>query len=690
MGEHLDTLLHPESIAVIGASADRSKWGNRLVRNTIGLGYTGRIWAVNPRRVVRIDGSAYAESLTEIGTDIDLAVATVPHTATLAVVRECAAHGVRNLVLPASGFGETGAAGADQEREISKVAREAGMRILGPNCFGLFSSVSAFNTTPFTPIPEGDVALVSQSGNVAGHAFFAARRRAMGFSHVVGLGNQLDISFADLVAWLAQDQDTTRIALYLEGLRDTDAGPFLDAVARCRDAGKPVVVVKAGGSEAGRAVALSHTGSLATEDHVWDEALAGAGAIRVHSVADLFGVLALSALSRPQRRRLGVLTDGGGDSIMAVDGVERHDLQLASFPSPVQDRLDAVMPPAAPRIAGRNPITLDTAGGVEDDPEILPRALAVLEDVPGIDVVVVGGLYGTYEHVRTAELRAADGILACAQRGMRVVVHSPIEVEHSTPLQLLQSSGIPVFDDMDALLHSLSLWLPAAQLEAPDPGESRTLEPESGASRQWATEDAHAMLSAAGVLLPRQVVVANEAELVQAAAQIDFPVCLKTADPAIVHKSDVGGVRVGITDAARLKQAAAQMTTDIGSARMLVMPSLDTGTEILMGARCSQQFGPVLVAGRGGIWTEVEADTRTFIGDVTAREFVAAMRELRCAPMLFGGRGQPPLDVEALVPLAKALLDAVRDHPDVSIELNPVFLYEDGYGVADLRVVEGC
>jgi acetyltransferase len=687
MGERLDALFRPDTLAVVGASTDPAKWGHRLMRHTLDLGYSGNLWAVNPRHPVHIPGSRYAASIADVPEDIDLAIAAVPRSAALDVVRQCAEHDVRNLVLPASGFGEMGSEGAGLENEILTIARDAGMRVLGPNCFGLFSASGAFNATPFAPIPRGDIALVSQSGNVAGHAFTGARRRYLGFSHVVGLGNQIDLGCADVLSWLAQDPDTQRVALYIEGLRDKDAEAFTESLQQCRAAGKSVVVIKAGASAAGRAVAMSHTGSLATEDKVWDQILKAAGAIRVHSISDMLGVLALAALDKPAHRRVMMITDGGGDSIMAVDSVERHGLELTELPASVQTELDTVTPPAAPRIPGRNPVTLDPAGGVEDDPEIIPRCLLVLEGVEGVDTVVVGGLFGTYEHVRQAEIRAAAGILAIARRGLRTIVQSPAPIEHSGPLQMLQDAGIPVFDDMEHLLAALSAWLPPPDpLRPPHRPVPRT-QADPQAEVQWAPEQAYQLLSAAGAALAPQRVVALGPDLLAAGDSIGYPLCLKTANPAIVHKSDVGGVRTGIKGAGELRTAAEQMVQSTGSDRLLVMPSLAPGFELMLGARCSAQFGPVLVLGRGGIWAEVEADTATFVGDVTEAEFRESLARLRCAPMLFGGRGQSALDVASLFPLARALTRLVREHPEMTVDLNPVFLYENGYGIADLRVV---
>jgi len=685
VGNTLDAMLQPESIAVIGASADPAKWGHRLVQNTVALGYDGQLWAVNPRRSVKIGGSRPAGSLAEIEEPVSLAVAAVPQGAVVDVVRDCAEHRVRVLILPASGFGETGEAGANAEREIAAIARDAGMRVLGPNCFGLFSSVGAFNATPFAPIPAGDIGLVSQSGNVAGHAFLAARTRGLGFSHVVGLGNQLDVSFGEVVALLADDEQTRRVALYVEGVRAYGAGDLVEAMARCREAGKTVAVVKAGGSAAGRAVALSHTGSLATEDRVWDEVIRQTGATRVDSIEDLFGVLSLASLKRPQGRRLVVMTDGGGDSIMAVDGVERHGLELADLPAEVRERLDDTVPPAAPRVAGRNPVTLDTAGGVDDDPEVIPRCLWALEGARDVDVVVVGGLYGTYTHVRAGEVRAAHAVIErMREQDLRVVVHSPIAVDLSPPLQILQDAGVPVFSDMDALLRSLALWLPASDLSAkPAPPAA------SGGSNGWSLEAAHAMLADAKVDLPMHRFVTDEGELIRAVTDIGFPACLKTADPAILHKSDVGGVRVGLTDLESTVEAAQAIRKVTGSDLLVVMPSLASGFEMLLGVRFSADFGPVVVIGRGGIWTEVEDDTVTLVDKIDEAEFLTKLGQLRCAPMLFGGRGQAPLDVMALLPLTLSLMEVVRQHPQVSVELNPVFLYQRGAGVADLRVVEG-
>lgn len=687
MDTSLESMLCPKSIAVVGASADPAKWGHRLIRNTVGLGYRGRLWAVNPRHRVLIEGSEPATSVGEVEGTIDLAVAAVPQAAVVAVVRECARRGVQNLVIPASGFKETGDSGAADEHQILAIAREAGMRILGPNCFGVFSSIGAINTTPFAPIPGGDIALVSQSGNVAAQMFMAARKWALGFSHVVGLGNQLDISFAEVVGWLASDSCTQRIALYLEGAGAKEADGLVRALTRCHEAGKSVVVIKAGGSVAGRAVALSHTGSLATEDRVWEEVIRGTGAVRVHSIQDMFGVLALAGLPHPQGRRLAVLTDGGGDSIMAVDGVDRYGLELAEFSEDVQARLDLVVPPAAPRVGGRNPITLDTAGGVEDDPGVIPRCLEELQGAPGIDLVVVGGLYGTYEHVRDMEVSAAHAIIQDVQRGLSVVIQSPANPESSEPMRILQRAGVPVFADMDVLLSALTLWMPPATTAmavqaTPEVGDR----PDGG----WPAEKAYEMLTQAHVALPCHRFVDRSQDVVQAARDIGFPVCVKTADPSIIHKSDVGAVRVGITNTDELMAAAQEIALATGSERLLVMPHLQSGVEILMGARFSTLFGPVLVIGRGGIWTEVEDDTVTFVGEIADEgAFLAKLRTLRCSPMLFGARGQPGRDVVSLLPLARALMHAVRQYRRVSVELNPVILYDAGFGVADSRVVEG-
>ena len=686
MNHPLGGLFVPSNLAVIGVSRNPLKWGSRVVANTVDMGFSGDVWAVNPVHRAGITGSTDIADVADAGRPIDLAILALPSGRVFDALVQCAKQGVRNAVIPASGFGEVSETGASIESQIKELTQNYPIRVVGPNCFGVYSSVGRFNGTPFAGIPAGRIGLVSQSGNVAGQAFIGARKRGLGFSHCVGLGNQIDVSFAETLDWLARDTETDCVGLYIEGLPESMGGRLVAALNTCQERGKMVVAIKAGSSDAGAAVAQTHTRSLSSDDRVWNEILGMAGAIRVRSVSEMLDVLAFASAPPLPGRRIAVITDGGGDSILAVDEAAMHNLTLPRFSERVQANLDRLMPPDAPRSPGRNPLTLDTAGGVDDDPKVLARCIQEIIDSGEVDAIVAGGLYGTYTRVRSEENEAAELIKAMANQQTVLAFQSPLAPTESEPLQILQNAGIPVYSEMRNLLRALSAY--AA------PGRNRDSRPMLDEQESSPPADTlldpsatYRILTEAGVALPPQTLGRDLSSLPEQADRIGYPVCLKVVAPEIVHKSDVGGVRVGIRTVEELESAATEIWRSLPGNDLLIMPSLSPGFEVMLGARFDQQFGPVLVVGRGGIWAEVEADTAVLVGDFHQTRFLEAINGLRCAPMLRGTRGQPALNLEPLAQIAEVLTTIVSDNPDLSIDLNPVFLYEEGCAVADSRIM---
>ena len=697
MSRELNSLLRPDTIAVLGASRDPRKWGQRVIRYTRSAGFTGEIFAVNPHAsAADIPAATVVSDLAEAGSPISCAFLAVPRDAVLGEVERCCSLGVSTIVVAASGFGESSAAGALLERRVLELAHAAGARVVGPNCFGVFSAARGINLTPFEYIPPGRVALVSQSGNVSAELFIAAGRVGIGFSHCIGVGNQADVGFGDLLAEFADDPQTDAVAMYVEGLPPDGGARFVAGLQACRSTGKPVVVIKAGASTLAAAVAQTHTRSLAADDRVWDASLARGGAIRVDSAAEMIDVLRCATRLPVLGSRLAVITDGGGDSVLALDSLSRTRLRPARLRQETIDALGPMIPPAAPRVDGLNPLTLDTAGGVEDDPAVLARCVAAVAADESVDVVLVGGLFGTYVDARAEEILAARSLCEIAAEGrVSLVFAAPVPPAESEPLALLAEAGVPFFESLDRAVRTLDRLVPdrpdgsvnpAAMVGASTAEPAARRAPTSGPVA-WPVDRATRMLSACGVRVPRMEVVTDHAALLAAVEQIGYPVCLKTADPRVVHKSDVGGVYVGLAGAGDVDRAAKALWERNPTTSLMVMPSFPRAFEMLVGGFHDPHFGPVVMVGRGGVLTEIEADTSLVTGEITAAAVQAAIERLRCYPVLRGYRGSPPLAVGALRDIAVALGVAVSSDPALSIDLNPVLVYPERCAVADVRVL---
>ena len=366
-------MFRPRVVAVVGASRDPAKWGRRVLEYTGRAGFGGALYGVNPGVAdLNVPGVTTVPALADIDEPIDLAVLARPASATAELLEECADLGVRSVLVPAAGFGELGGEHLAAEQRIVARAREAGIRLLGPNTFGMFIASSRVNLTPREHIPRGSVAMLSQSGNVVVGMYEQARQAGIGFSACVGVGNQVDVGLGELLGYFASDPGSDAVAVYVEGLRGSGA-EFRAGLAACRAAGKPVVVLKAGRTRHAASAVATHTGALASDERVWQAVLADAGAIQVGSTQDLVDALAVACSVGRHGGRAMVITDGGGDSVMAIDWLTASGLSMATLSARTRARLDELIPAAAPRAEGRNPVTLDTAGGVEDDPMLLAR-----------------------------------------------------------------------------------------------------------------------------------------------------------------------------------------------------------------------------------------------------------------------------------------------------------------------------
>lgn len=685
-GSNLDSLLRPQSIAIIGASRDAQKRSRRVARYTRNAGFSGTLIGVNPsiNEGYVAESLPFVRGLEALAEPVDLAYIALPAALTPAAVEACVAAGIRGAVLAASGFGETGDDGQALDQRMRDAVESSGMRLLGPNGFGLYLADSGVNLTTIEHIPSGDVALVSQSGNFAIALIQQARQAGFGFAACVGVGNQLDIGFPELLRYFAQDSLTRVIACYIEGIPEGQTQAFLDALGACANAKKRVVVMKAGTSVAGANVAATHTGALATNSHAWDALFLSGAAIRVHSSEEMADTLAMARYLDSRPERLFVLTNGGGDSVMSIDAIVDADLRLSRLSEASIIALDSISPPDAPRTASGNPTTLDGAGGVSDDPVVLARATEIAANDPNVDAVIISSVFGAYHHRRDEEMECVSELLRIHDSGVPILFHSAFAHADEKPLMRLRSGGIPVYSTVQRLVTALSR-IPAhsrnegGEKIAPSAAPAQAIQGTPLSTLEIVTE-----LTGAGVDLPDIKVCTDLSALEGHLKGTEYPICIKLASGAVSHKSDVGGVYLNIGDAGEGRRTAQALWKKFPDAQLLVMPMLKQGFEILVGTTKDPVIGPLVTVGRGGIWTEIENDVAIRLAPLSFSEAREAILTLRCAPIICGRRS-PELDLDALATVVSRLSVYAVENPDISLEMNPIMLYEDGYAVADLR-----
>lgn len=682
LGNGLDALFAPRRVAVVGASRRAGKLGHDVLVECSRRKFLGEMVGVNPNSDgEQIAGWPVVGSLEAAGP-IDLALVATSAEQTISAVFDCCRAGVRAAVLAAAGFGELGAEGIAMEREIARIAASAEMRVLGPNGIGLFVDRLGLNLMGWRDVASGRVALVTQSGNVAIALSQSLRRSGLGLASCVGLGNQLDLGASDFLAYHADSADCDAVALYLEGLRGSTGRLFAQALELCWQAGKPVVVLKAGRTERGRRSVFTHTAALGGNEAVWDAVLEEGRAIVTGDPEEMVDALAaLHALGgRRSVKGVFVLTDGGGDSVLAIDALQKADVPLATLAPATQAALRQLVPPASPRAPGENPVTLDTAGGLEDDPRLLARCAEVGASDEHVDAIVVSGTFAGYRSRRAEELEAVERLAALRRGGTPLLVHSAFALDDEEPVKRLRLEGIPAFSSAHRLAKALSLAL-GGRRPPPD------LAPDTRTRAEALTfEEAEALVSPVGVRLPPHRVVRHKADLDDALDVIGSPLCLKVDDRSISHKSDVGAVRLNLSPA-RAREVADELWSRFPQSAILVMAMLPPGLELLVGTAHDPTFGAFVTVGRGGVTAELEPDVAIALAPLAAERAALLWQSLRCRPALEGFRGQKGVDIESLVALAVAFSQLACTERAFSVECNPVIAYPDGYAVADLRAV---
>lgn len=724
----LSRLFTPRSIAIVGASATPGKIGAMPVSLLRQHGYDGRILPINPR-ADSIQGLPAAPDLAALDTDVDLVILAVPAAHAALALQSARPGQVGGAVVFTSGFSETGAEGVAMQEALCAIARERGIRLLGPNCLGYMNVRHKVYAT-FSPAPAngavalGGIGMVSQSGAFGAYAYCMARERGLGLSHWISTGNEADIDVADCINWLAHDADTRVIMAYMEGCRD--GAKLRGALAAARDAGKPVVVTKIGRTQAGAQAAASHTAALAGDDAVYDALFRQYGALRARSIEDFFNLgYALDTWQqRPQGKRLGIFTISGGVGALMADEAEEAGLSLPEPDAAAQARLLERVPFAGPR----NPV--DVTGQVVSEPGLL---LATADDMLAdgrYDALAVflaaagssEALWPTFEtFAREMRARHPDVPLAfCA-------LFPP---ERRRELERL---GTLVFEDPSAAIRTIGAvaGLAGATSDAVSNG-SKTGSTNSSTNGSTtgttsgntdgtsnAGPNAHAsvpsvnastaplrdtynevqamdVLRQAGLPVPDCTLATDADTAVAAAARAAGPVVLKVVSPDILHKSDVGGVKLNLSgeDAVRHGHAAIldSVRTHCPTARIdgvLVAPMAPKGVECIVGMHSDPVFGPVVMFGLGGVFVEVLKDVSFRLAPFDHAQALSMIREIKGYALLQGARGAPPCDINALADALVALsrfADARREDFS-SVEINPLLALPDGQGVLALDAV---
>jgi acetyl coenzyme A synthetase (ADP forming)-like protein len=692
----LRIFLEPNAVAVIGASRDRGTIGAEILHDLVSTGFAGPVYPVNPH--ARAVGSIPAyPSVRDIPGDVDLAVIVVPAAAVVQVARECAAKGVRTLVVISAGFAEIGGVGEDRQRELLEVCRAAGMRLIGPNCMGIINTDPQvrLNAT-FAPRfpPEGRIGFLSQSGALGLAVIDHAIARDLGLSSFLSVGNKADISANDALQFWETDPRTDVILLYLESFGN--ARKFARITRRITRT-KPIVAVKSGRSPSGSRATSSHTGALvATSDTAVDALFRHAGVVRTDTLAELFDVAALLAdQPLPSGRRVAILTNAGGPAILCADACEARGLAVPTLSPATQERLRAFLPPEA-TVTG--PVDMIASASGED----YGRAIEALASDPEIDAVIV--LFTPPLVTRSEDVARAmrDAVRSLPRR---IPVLSVFLSASGVPPQL-RGDGvrIPSYaypeDAARALAHVVRYAEHRARPEvtAPEFTDARRDEAASLLARAlergpgWLRPaEVRSLFECWGLPLVRTEIVPSPEEAGRAAAAIGGPVALKAVAPGLVHKTEAGAVRVGLTPAAVAEEARgmAERVASAGHAveGFVVQPMVTGGAEMLVGVVHDPLFGPIVACGAGGVAVELLKDVSVRLTPVTGLDVSEMVRSLATFPLLDGYRGAPKASVRALEDMVLRVGAMADAHAEIAeLDANPVIVSADSAAIVDARV----
>ena len=691
----LSTLFGPERVAVIGATESEGSVGRAITSNLL-ASFDGEVLAINPN-ADEVLGLPCHDGIGEVDSPgtVDVAVVVVPPHIAVDAIRQSGEVGIENVVVVTAGFGETGSDGAARERELREVAEEYDLNLVGPNSLGVMSTPEGLNATFGNEMAtEGDISFMSQSGAFVTAVLDWAAERDVGFKDIVSLGNKAILDEGDFVAEWGEDPETDVILGYLE---DIDDGEEFIRTAREVTRDTPIVLVKSGRTDAGASAAASHTGAMAGSERAYEAGLEQAGTLRVESVQELFDYAQiLSGQPLPDGEEIAIVTNAGGPGVMTTDAVGDSDLSLAEFSDETFEELRETMPDAANIY---NPV--DIIGDAPGE-----RFESALETVLADENVSMAVVVACPTAVLSFEELADVVVEQQRQSGLPIATTLMGGKSVGAGREILAEAGIPQYFDparavgsLDALTEYRNISEREFQTPATfDVDRDRAREVLQSASRRDTNRlgvEAMALLDAYGIPTPQGAVVDSPGDAEAVAEDVGEEVVMKIVSPDILHKSDIGGVEVGVPPAEVrdtyedlvVRARNYQSDATILGVQVQEMADLETGTETILGMSRDPQFGPLLLFGLGGIFVEVLEDTTVRVAPVSEPEARDMLDDIESAPLLKGARGREPVDEAALVETVQRLSQLVTDFPAiVELDINPLVATPDGVKAVDLQL----
>ncbi len=693
----LDTFFHPQSVAVIGASRDSEKLGYAVLANLKEGGYSGHLYPVNPKADEILGLKAYS-SVLDIPDPVDLALIVIPYRFVPAVLEQCGQKGVPSVVVISAGFREAGREGLEREMELIKTARKYDLRLIGPNCLGVIDTGTPLNATFAAGMPPGGpIAFMSQSGALGTAVLDMAMAGRIGFSKFASLGNKADVSEIDLLEAWGDDPDSRVILIYVEGLPD---GQRFIQVARKVTRNKPVVAIKSGVTKSGSRAVSSHTGSLAGSEAAYKAAFRQAGVIRATSMEALFDYARAFAYQPLLKGdRIGIVTNAGGPGILATDALEHAGMEVTHLGHETAEALTAYLPGAA---SAANPV--DVLGdALADRYEHATRLVLADPNVDGLIVIVTPQAMTEIEktaHVVGRMAQETDKpVLGCFMGEARIEAGVDVLWQYGVP-------NYPFPERAAAALAAMSAYRreqerPVFEVQPCDVYTARVRElfdrVRSEGRVSIGDAEAWAVLESYGFTIPQSRLAKTPEEAIKIAEQIGYPVVLKVASPDILHKTDVGGVKLNLSTPDDVRDAFDLIVYRAGryvqGARIWgcqVQQMVSGGREVLVGMSRDPQFGPLVAFGLGGIYVEALKDVAFRVAPFSREEAEEMIHEIRSYPLLEGVRGEPPADHEAIVDALLRIGQLVTDFPEiVELDINPLMVFEEGRGAMaiDMRLV---
>ncbi len=677
----LDSFFTPKNIAVVGASRDPHKLGYGVLRNLIKYKFKGNIYPVN-KYASEIAGLTCYPSVTDLPDSVDLVVIVVPAKFVASLLKDCGKKGIRHVIIISGGFKETGEEGARLEKELLRIAGKYNIRIIGPNCIGTIDTHAPLNSTFVVGMPEqGDIGFISQSGAMVAAVIDWATGAGVGFSRIVSLGNQIDVTEKEMIELIGNDRETKVVTTYAEGI--SDGKQFLNLASDlCRK--KPFVILKGGRSEKGARAVISHTGALAGSEEAYSAAFKKVGALEATNIEEMFDwARALAWQPLPKGNRIAVLTNAGGAAILAVDAIEKAGLELSSLTDETRAYLKSRLPKAA---SVENPVDVLAGSG----PAIYTLALEALLTDDTVDAVVV--IQAPQDWFLPASL--AEVLAETAGLHQKPVIASIMgKASVDEALTILHKRRIPnvAFPERAAsILKAMADrrdWLEMIDRQKPyKPHVPKNRAEELVKQQKWID-----LLAEYDISSPESKTVSAEKDAVLVASQIGYPVVMKLQSEKVTHKTDIDGIRIGLRNEEDLRNAWKEISEAASSQNVemdsvLIQKMLKKGYEVIVGIKRDEQFGPMILFGTGGTDVELYKDTASAIVPLCRLEAQNLINSTIAGKKLKGWRNLPAADFDSLKQVLISMSYLAVHHPEISeLEINPLYVQESGVHALDVR-----